>query len=215
MTKILLAAEDGELHAQFRRHCGDLEGVEVYHGSILDLAVDAVVSPANSFGFMDGGIDLAYSRRVGWKVQERVQALIRKRHHGELLVGAAGIVPTDDARIPFLVAAPTMRVPMILRESVNPYLAARGALLLVRHGRFATRPLTGKPVRERVSSIAFPGLGTGVGRVPPGTCARQVGQAIEEVVLGPGAFPRSWDDAQERHQRLYTKRVRDLQEEGR
>ena len=39
----------------------------------------------------------------------------------------------------------------------------------------ANRP--GTPVRERVSSIAFPGLGTGVGRVPPGTCARQVLQA--------------------------------------
>ncbi len=31
----------------------------------LDVKCDAVVSPANSFGFMDGGIDLIYSHRFG------------------------------------------------------------------------------------------------------------------------------------------------------
>ena len=29
-------------------------------------AADAIVSPANSFGFMDGGIDYAYSDHFGW-----------------------------------------------------------------------------------------------------------------------------------------------------
>lgn len=28
------------------------------------------VSPANSFGFMDGGIDLAYSLHFGWQMYE-------------------------------------------------------------------------------------------------------------------------------------------------
>ena len=63
------------------------------------------------------------------------------------------------------------------------------------------------------SSVAFPGLGTGVGRVGPNTCARQVRAAIEEVVLGPVPFPRTWAEAQQRHQLLYTDRVRDLQED--
>lgn len=201
ILNIVLSALDGELSAQWRRHCGDLPGVKLHDGSILDLEVDAVVSPANSFGFMDGGIDLEYTRRFGSKVQKRLQLLIREKHHGELLVGAAEIVPTDDGRIPFVIAAPTMRVPMILGETVNPHLAARAALLLAK-----------RRASSGIRSIAFPGLGTGIGRVPAGVCARQMKAAIEEVVLGKGSFPASWDDAQEKHQLLYTSRVRDLQE---
>ncbi len=93
--------------------------MSVLRGSILDVACDAVVSPANSFGFVDGGIDLLYAQHFGWEVQDRLQELIRTRHR-ELLVGSAKMVETGHARIPFLIAAPTMRVPMILRESVNP-----------------------------------------------------------------------------------------------
>lgn len=208
---IVLTAVEADLADAWRRHCGDLPGVTVHHGSIFDLGVDAVVSPANSFGFMDGGIDRLYSHRFGWEVQARLQGLIRTRHHGELIVGAAEIVATDNPRIPFLIAAPTMRVPMILGDTVNPYLAARAALLLIRHGVFPAGPLAGEAVSSAVNSVAFPGLGTGVGQVSPDTCAHQVRAAIEEVVLGGGQAPRTWAEAQQQHQRLYTDRVRDLQ----
>src|SRR5206468_10834449 len=127
--RIILSAVEPSLTEAWEKFCGDIECVTVHRGSILQLSCDAIVSPANSFGFMDGGIDMLYSQHFGWKVQERLQALIRKRHHGELLVGAAEIVDTDHPRIPFVIAAPTMRVPMILRDSVNPYLAARAVLL--------------------------------------------------------------------------------------
>jgi O-acetyl-ADP-ribose deacetylase (regulator of RNase III) len=211
--KIILSAIEKELVVAWKRFCADLPGVEIHHGSILDLNCDAVVSPANSFGFMDGGLDLLYSHRFGWKVQERLQQLIRQKHHGELLVGTAEIVPTDDLAIPFVISAPTMRVPMILKDTVNPYLAARAALLLVKHGRFATGHLAGETVADFVQSVAFPGLGTGVGLIGPNTCARQVAAAIEEVVGGGNSFPQSWADAQARHQLLYTDRVRNLQHE--
>ncbi len=208
---ILLTAVEPDLADAWQRHCGDLDGVHVHRGSILDVHCDAVVSPANSFGFMDGGIDYLYSRHFGWSVQERLQAKIRDRHHGELIVGAAEIVDTGDAAIPFLIAAPTMRVPMILWDSVNCFLAARAALLLVRHGTFADGLFAGQPIASVVNTVAFPGLGTGVGRVAPATCARQVRMAIEEVVHRKGGFPQSWLDAQERHQRLYSDEMRDLQ----
>jgi len=32
-------------------------GIEIHHGDIRDFQGDAIVSPANCFGFMDGGID--------------------------------------------------------------------------------------------------------------------------------------------------------------
>ncbi len=209
--KIVLSATEDDLADAWERHCGDLPDVTVHRGSILDLSVDAVVSPANSFGFMDGGIDHLYSSRFGRGVQDRLQELIRTRHHGELLVGTAEIVETGHARIRFVIAAPTMRVPMVLAETVNPYLAAKAALLLIKNGVVPSGALAGESVSAVVDSVAFPGLGTGVGRVGPNTCAHQMRAAIEEVVLGRGHYPRTWAEAQQRHQLLYTDRVRDLQ----
>src|SRR5881227_3167911 len=43
-----------------------------------------------------------------------LRKLILDHHHGELFVGTAEVVETDHAGIPYLIAAPTMRVPMIL-----------------------------------------------------------------------------------------------------
>jgi len=209
--RIILTAIENPLFEAWQRFCGDLECVEVVQGSIFDVRCDAAVSPANSFGFMDGGIDLLYSSTFGWHVQERLQRLIQDHHHGELLVGTAEIVETDHERIPYLVSAPTMRVPTILRDTVNPFLAARAALLLVTHGLFRSGSLVGQRISETVTSVALPGLGTGVGRVGPNTCARQVRAAIEEVLLGQRPFPQTWAEAQKQHQLLYRDRVADLQ----
>ncbi len=167
--------------------------------SILELTCDAAVSPANSFGFMNGGIDGVYMRHFGFEIETRVRTAIAELHHGELLVGAAEIVPTNDARIPYLIAAPTMRVPQALRNSVNPYLAMRAVLLLIRHGTVRVGPQAGRAVCELVRHVAVPGLGTGVGEIPTQVCAVQVRAAIEDVLMRDVALPRDWGVAQERH----------------
>jgi O-acetyl-ADP-ribose deacetylase (regulator of RNase III) len=111
-------------------------------------------------------------------------------------------VPSGHAQIPYLIAAPTMRVPAALGRSVHPYLAARAVLLLVLRGRFSCGELAGLPVADRVRRLAFPGLGTGVGQVSSAACARQVRAAIEDFVLGRFAFPDSTLQARKRHDRL-------------
>lgn len=108
-------------------------GVQVSCGDIFANAADAIVSPANSFGYMDGGIDLVYSRFFGWELQEKLQAQLLAEHFGELPVGQAVIVPTGHASIPFLVSAPTMRVPSSIAKTLNVYLAFRAALIAVRN----------------------------------------------------------------------------------
>lgn len=203
--EIILTSVEPLLHTAWQEACSDLEGVTVHQGSILDVACDAVVSPANSFGFMDGGIDMVYTWHFGWQVQERLQQRIAEKHYGELLVGAAEIVETDNEAIPFVIAAPTMRVPMTLHpDTVNPYLAARAVLLLVKHGVFTHGPYVGERICDFVQRVAFPGLGTGVGRVHPRGCARQVRAAIEDVLLTPKPFPNSWMEAHGRHIRLFS-----------
>jgi O-acetyl-ADP-ribose deacetylase (regulator of RNase III) len=202
--QIILTAVEPPLYTAWEEYCGDLEGVTLHQGSILDVECDAVVSPANSFGFMDGGIDMLYSWHFGWQVQERLQQRIVEKHHGELLVGAAEIVETDNEAIPFVIAAPTMRVPMTLHpDTANPYLATRAVLLLVKHGVFTQGPYVGEQIGDSVQRIAFPGLGTGVGRVHPRLCARQVRAAIEDILLHPKPYPVSIGEAQGRHIRLY------------
>ncbi|MEM9137224.1 MAG: macro domain-containing protein [Cyanobacteria bacterium P01_F01_bin.42] len=195
----------------WKSSCGDLDFVAVYQGSILDVDCDAVVSPANSFGFMDGGIDGVYMDYFGHEIQLRVRRQILDYHHGELVVGAAAVVETGSEQTPFLIAAPTMRVLMKLRESANPYLAARAVFLLVENGTFDAGELQGQAVSDHIKTVAFPGLGTGVGGIRAHICARQVRRAIDDVILKKYSMPKSWAEASERHQLLYGDCPRRLQ----
>lgn len=63
--KIVLTAVEGSLSDAWQKFCGGLNFVKIHQGSILDVECDAVVSPANSFGFMDGGIDAVYMFHFG------------------------------------------------------------------------------------------------------------------------------------------------------
>lgn len=150
----------------WRLQFGPSTSVDISSGSILHRRADAIVSPANSFGFMDGGVDLAYSRFFGWGLQDRLRALLREDFGGELPVGAAVVVATGHADIPWLVSAPTMRVPEVVSGTVNAYLALRAALRAV-----DLHNLSGAP---EISTLLCPGLGTGVGRMEHSTCARQM-----------------------------------------
>lgn len=206
--RIILAARERSLAEAWRHSMDGIDCVRLHHGSILDVECDAVVSPANSYGFMDGGIDLVYSQHFGWGVEDRLRQQIRDRHHGELLVGAAELVETGNPVLPYLIAAPTMRVPMVLGpQTVNPFLATRAVLLLVKRGVFHSGDFAGERIAEHVQTIAFPGLGTGVGQVPVEICARQMHAAIEEFVLDLYPEPTSWAEASERHQLLFLDRA--------
>jgi len=198
--RLVLAATDAPLADAWTEECASLPNVSVHRGSILDLDVDAVVSPANSFGFMEGGIDGVYRRYFGGHIQERLQALLRAQHDGELPVGMAEIIATDHPRLHYLIAAPTMRVPMNVAGTLHPYLAARAVFRLVKQGSFAPGSGGEGHVSSRVSSVAMPGLGTGVGGVPPRTCARQVRLAYEQIVLGRMPRYASLADALAAHQ---------------
>lgn len=210
--RVVLCAVDPALAAEYARVAESVgEWVTGGRASILDLEVDAVVSPANSFGFMDGGLDALYVERFGSAVQDAARAAVLYRHDGELLVGDADIVPTADSRVPYVVLAPTMRVPMQLPlETVNPYLSMRAVLRLVERGVVPDGADAGRALRDVVRTVAVPGLGTGVGRVSAATCARQVEAALRGA-CGPIGLPASWADASYDHQLLYTEQPGRLQ----
>jgi O-acetyl-ADP-ribose deacetylase (regulator of RNase III) len=168
-VKFFLRDRNPELAEAWTKYFKGIESVTVSCGDIFDLAADAIVSPANSFGFMDGGIDLAYSHYFGWDLQERLKELLAKEHDGELPVGQAVIVETYNERIPFLISAPTMRIPMFVANTVNAYLAFRATIRAVReHNRQATEP---------IRTVLCCGLGTAIGGISPQVCAKQMSAA--------------------------------------
>jgi len=155
----------------------DVGAVEVLEGDMLALGCDAVVSPANSFGYMDGGVDQAIDRFYEGRAQEAVLALIAERFYGELPVGSAAVLRMETARFGHLVVAPTMRVPGDhLAETINAYLAMRAAFVaILEHNRSATDP---------IRSVAVPGLGTGVGAMTAEESALQMRAAYDMIVVG-------------------------------
>ncbi|MEL7230969.1 MAG: macro domain-containing protein [Pseudomonadota bacterium] len=211
--KFILSAVEPELFNAFRTVASALHDVDAIQGSILDIDCDAIVSPANSFGFMDGGIDAVYMRHFGSSIQTKVRERILYDFAGELLVGQATIVETGQERPKYLIAAPTMRIPQILgSETVNPYLATRATIILANSGVLPTNlEQQGRPIRDVVQSIAIPGLGTGIGRVPAQICAHQIKQAIVDFRDGAFRLPQSWSDASVQHQELYQSKPRNLQ----
>jgi O-acetyl-ADP-ribose deacetylase (regulator of RNase III) len=191
--KILLADTNRELVREWDRFFGDISTITTHHGSMFSTPCDAIVSPANSFGSMDSGLNLALSKFLGWHVQERLQEKIKTKHHGELLVGQTEIVNTDNNNFPYLIAAPIMRVPMILKDSVNPYLAMRAILLLISKGKFENNT----PISDTIKSVVISGLGTGINSISPAICAKQMRFAYEHVLCDAVIFPKSWYNSRE------------------
>lgn len=187
--ELVLCAVDEPLAAAWTGAVSDLRTeagmVRVHRGSVLDVVAQAVVSPANSYGWMRGGIDAVYARAFPG-IEQSVRSAVLASYGGELPLGESVIVPTGEAQPAWLISSPTMREPgeRLPADTVHPYLAARAVFLQWQQGL-----LEAGPVRDVVKTIAMPGLGTGVGRVDPWTCARQVVAAWEEV-FGPPRDPR-------------------------
>ncbi len=175
--EIILGDVNEELCHHWRQHFRDLRHpihgrAEIQHGDFFDIAADAYVSPANSHGIMDGGFDLLLRIRFPG-VDVSVQREIDQRG-GLLPIGHAIVVETLDPDVPFLVSAPTMEIPMNIAHTNNVYLATRGLLQAV-HG-------FNQDNDGAIQSIAIPGLGTGVGKMPPAFAAAQMAEAYAEFL---------------------------------
>ena len=181
--RLVLCAVEDPLAEAWESAADGRREVYTHRGSTLEVPAEAVVSPANSYGWMRGGIDAIYAHTFP-SIEQHVRSAVLAYHGGELPVGQAVIVPTDVAAPAWLISAPTMREPgeRLPQDTVHPYLAARAVFRMWRDGRLDDD----RPVRAVVSTIAMPGLGTGIGGVPPSVCARQVMAAWDEVFAPRG-----------------------------
>jgi len=79
---VLCAIEDALAEAWESAADGRPE-VHTHRGSTLDVPADAVVSPANSYGWMRGGIDAVYARTFP-SLEQHVRSAVLAYHGGEL-----------------------------------------------------------------------------------------------------------------------------------
>lgn len=117
--------------------------ITVTSGDIAKLEVDAIVNAANSLLIMGGGVAGAILRAGGREIQEEAnkKALVP--------VGKAAATTPGRLKAKYVIHAPTMERPAMQTSKQNVRLAARGALECAR--------------QLGLASIAFPGMGTGVG----------------------------------------------------
>ena len=131
---------------------------EFHCGDFFDVPARTFVSPANSFGYMDGGIDLVYVQKFGWDLQRKTMKTIEDTTtFGELFVGEARKVPVQDADKhndwTWMICAPTMRMPQPVPQ-IHAFLSARAATWCW---------LTELPYSP---TLAMPGMGTATGKIP-------------------------------------------------
>ena len=155
-------------HPEVEIRCGYFESVESF---------DCMVSAANSFGLMDGGVDLAIINFFGEELEKRVQRHIINEYFGEQPIGTSFIFPTHHPKHPFIAHTPTMRSPMAITGTDYVYLAMKALLEAVwRHNRSE---------EIKIESILCPGLGTSTGRMPFKEAARQMALAYKNFKNPP------------------------------
>src|SRR5262245_274471 len=114
----------------FQKAFQGLPNIEVVQGYFERLpAFDCMVSAANSFGLMDGGVDGAITNFFGDQLMIRVQQRILDDYLGEQPIGTSLIVETQNIKHPYIAHTPTMRVPTSIAETENVYTAMWAMLL--------------------------------------------------------------------------------------
>ncbi len=132
----------------------------VEKGDITKLEVDAIVNAANSMLIMGGGVAGAILRTGGREIQE--EAL----KHAPVPLGKAVATKAGKLKAKYVIHAPTMERPAMRIHRENAQLATKGALECAE--------------QLKIRSVAFPGMGTGVG----GLRLEEAAQAMVQEIKG-------------------------------
>jgi len=195
LEKLYLIDSKPELCEKWKQVFSSYPEVEVFTGDYFQQSADAIVSPANSFGIMDGELDLAIRNELGFQIETDIQEVILNKYHGEMPIGSAEIIKTYDDKWSFMIAAPTMRIPENVAFTLNAYIAFRAILIAINSFNES------KPHRP-IKSLVCSGLGTGIGSMEPIKCAVQMRVAYK-LIKEPARIS-SFAEIHKLHQSLLT-----------
>jgi O-acetyl-ADP-ribose deacetylase (regulator of RNase III) len=131
--------------------------VAIERGDITDWDVDAIVNAANSTLAMGAGVAGAIKRKGGVIIEEEAM------RQGPVEVGEAVLTPGGNLAATHVIHAAVM----------GPDLKTDVATIAT-----ATRALLALADKHRLTSLALPALGTGVGRIDPAQSADAMLKAV-------------------------------------
>ena len=195
LEKLYLVDSNPKLCDKWRQVFFSYPEVKILEGSYFQQSADAIVSPANSLGIMDGGLDLAIRNELGFQVETEIQEVILNKYHGEMPIGSAEIINTNHDRWSYMIAAPTMRIPENIAFTLNAYNAFRAILI-------AINSFNGVQPKKSIKSLVCSGLGTGIGSMDSVKCAAQM-RAAYKLIKEPPRIS-SYAEIHKSHQTLLT-----------
>lgn len=191
--ELWLVHPDAEACAAFERRFAGLPRFTVHRTTYEELPPhDCFVTAANSFGMMTAGIDAVLVDVHGPQLMDGIQRRILDEWRGEQPVGTAFVHPTGTPTQPWVVHAPTMRVPAGIDGTDKVYAATWAALCAVAdHNDGGGAPIT---------TVAMPAMGTGFGGVAFDEAARQMAVAYRHHLDPPTHL--DWDVVSARHRQI-------------
>jgi len=136
--------------------------LEVLKGDITEVNADAIVNPANSLMIMGGGVAGVIKKKGGVEIEKEAMKF------APVPVGEAIVTGGYSLKARYVIHAPTMEKPA-MRIGINNAIKAILAAL--------------KAAEEmRLKTIAFPGMGTGVGGLSSKEGADAFKVAIQEFI---------------------------------
>lgn len=187
--KIYLVDLDNRMTTRWAKDFQDAEEVEIVNGDMPEFLdshkdVDTIVSAANSFGLMDGGLDAVYIRYFGEALQEAVLKRIREEHLGEQPVGSSLILDIPGRKGKRLIHTPSMRTPQPLLDPRVVYTCTRSALVTA--------------MKHQAKAVVLPAFGHLTGRIKAETVSGLMYKAYADVRLRSNrSFVNSWEEIKE------------------
>lgn len=165
--------------------------ITILNDSFEKAKTDCIVSPANSYAIMDGGIDLAMRNLFGESIEQQIRVETQlKGFAGILPVGAAVAIDLEPnpAGFKHLISAPTMMIPQSIAYTENAYFATLAAITLA--------------MQEDYPSITFVGMGGLTGQLTADVCAKQMFLGLMgRLYFGMNPI-RNWNDFSRFHQSM-------------
>ncbi len=185
--KLILSAVSEDLFEAFKKHFAKFPQVEVVFKRFEDNEFDCVVSAANSFGLMDGGVDQCITDYFGVQMMKRVQEKVLSEYYGEQPVGTSMIVRGNAdfkfgeggvlLKNKYVAHTPTMRIPMDINKTNNVYAAMKAMLIAIEKHNIEVDEFKKHDIQNhetKIDTVVCPGLGTNAGRVPAEEAAKMM-----------------------------------------